>query len=86
LEPLASQLGHDRSFLLGLRLEGKIDHMDSLLAAMLAVLDEARSGTGQEVDHGVDGLAVRADTGDHHRPVSAVVVTYTRPLEGHFVL
>ena len=49
LEPLASQLGHDRSFLLGLRLEGKIDHMDSLLAAMLAVLGEARPGTrGQE--------------------------------------
>jgi hypothetical protein len=42
LEPLASQLGHDRSFLLGLRLEGKIDHVDSLLAAMLAVLGEAR--------------------------------------------
>jgi len=49
LEPLASQLGHDRSFLLGLRLEGKIDHMDSLLAAMLAVLDEARPDPrGQE--------------------------------------
>src|SRR5580693_4353732 len=49
LEPLASQLGHDRSFLLGLRLEGKVDHMDSLLAAMLAVLDEARPDPrGQE--------------------------------------
>ena len=49
LEPLASQLGHDRSFLLGLRLEGKIDHVDSLLAAMLAVLGEARPETrGQE--------------------------------------
>ena len=49
LEPLASQLGHDRSFLLGLRLEGKIDHMDSLLAAMLAVLGEVRPDTrGQE--------------------------------------
>jgi hypothetical protein len=49
LEPLASQLGHDRSFLLGPRLEGKIDHMDSLLAAMLAVLGEARPATrGQE--------------------------------------
>ncbi len=41
LEPLASQLGHDRSFLLGLRLEGKIDHVDSLLA----VLGEARPDT-----------------------------------------
>jgi hypothetical protein len=49
LEPLASQLGHDRSFLLGLRLEGKIDHVDSLLAAMLAVVGEARPKTsGQE--------------------------------------
>ena len=45
LEPLANQLGHDRSFLLGLRLEGKIGHMDSLLAAMLAVLGEGRPGT-----------------------------------------
>ena len=53
LEPLASQLGHDRSFLLGLRLEGKIDHMDSLLAAMLAVLGEARPDTrGQELAAG----------------------------------
>ncbi|MGD0607867.1 MAG: FxSxx-COOH system tetratricopeptide repeat protein [Streptosporangiaceae bacterium] len=49
LEPLASQFGHDRSFLQGLRLEGKIDQMDSLLAAMLAVLGEARPGTrGQQ--------------------------------------
>jgi hypothetical protein len=42
LAPLANQLGHDRSFLLGLQMEGKIDHMDGLLAAMLAVMDEAR--------------------------------------------
>ena len=50
LEPLANLLGHDRSFLQGLRLEGKIDHMDGLLAAMLAVLDEARPGSrGQQL-------------------------------------
>ncbi len=49
LEPLANQLGHDRSFLVAQRLEGKIDHMDSLLAAMLAVLGEVRPDTrGQE--------------------------------------
>ena len=59
LEPLASQLGHDRSFLLGLRLEGKIDHMDSLLAAMLAVLGEARpDARGQERAAGADPVVV----------------------------
>ena len=59
LEPLANQLGHDRSFLLGLRLEGKIDHMDSLLAAMLAVLGEARPGTrGQERAAGAGPVVV----------------------------
>ena len=56
LKPLANQLGHDRSFLLGLRLEGKIDHADSLLAAMLAVLDEDRPDTrGQERAAGAVG-------------------------------
>ena len=59
LEPLANQLGHDRSFLLGLRLEGKIDHMDSLLAAMLAVLGEARPDTrGQESAAGAGPVVV----------------------------
>jgi len=56
LEPLANQLGHDRSFLLGLRVEGKIDHM---LAAMLAVLDEARPDTwGQERAAGAGPVVV----------------------------
>jgi len=59
LEPLASQLGHDRSFLLGLRLEGRIDHMDSLLAAMLAVLGEARPDTrGQQRAAGAGPVVV----------------------------
>ena len=59
LEPLANQLGHDRSFLLGLRLEGKINHMDSLLAAMLAVLGEARPDTrGQKRAAGAGPVVV----------------------------
>jgi len=41
LEPLANQLAHDRGFLLGLRLEGKVDHLDDMLASMLAALDPA---------------------------------------------
>ena len=45
LEPLANQLGHDRSYLLGLQMEGKIDHLDGLLVTMLAVLGEARPGS-----------------------------------------
>jgi tetratricopeptide (TPR) repeat protein len=41
LEPLANQLGHDRSFLLGLRLEGKVDRLDDMLVTLLTVLDES---------------------------------------------
>ena len=47
LESLANQLGHDRSFLQGLRLEGKIDHLDATLVTMLAVLDQARPAPAQ---------------------------------------
>jgi hypothetical protein len=41
LQPLANQFGHDRSFLLELRLEGKVDHLDEMLVSVLAVLDQA---------------------------------------------
>jgi hypothetical protein len=41
LQPLANQLGHDRNYLQGLRLEGKVDHLDDRLVMMLAILDQA---------------------------------------------
>jgi hypothetical protein len=41
LQPLANQLGHDRNYLQGLRLEGKVDHLDDRLIIMLAILDQA---------------------------------------------
>jgi hypothetical protein len=74
LEPLANQLGHDRVFLMGLRLEGKIDHMDSLMVTMLAVLGQDRTAgitarsSGPRSDADVDQVLV----GDKHS-VDAVV-------------
>jgi len=49
LEPLANQLGHDRSFLVGLRLEGRLDHVDDMLVSMLAVMDQARPASAATV-------------------------------------
>jgi hypothetical protein len=43
LQPLANQFGNDRNYLQGLRLEGKVDHLDDILVSMLAILDQDRA-------------------------------------------
>ena len=43
LQPLANQLSHDRNYLQGLRMEGKVDHLDDMLVTMFAILDQARA-------------------------------------------
>ena len=43
LEPLANQLGHDKTYLQGQRIEGKIDQLDDKLLAVLDRLDEAHT-------------------------------------------
>jgi WD40 repeat protein len=70
LEPLANQFGHDRSFLLALRLEGKIDHMDGLLVSMLAVLDQARAIPGRA--HRTAGARIDHALVGHKESVNAV--------------
>ena len=39
LEPLANQLGHDRTYLQGLSLASKVDRLDTHVARMLAIVD-----------------------------------------------
>ena len=43
LEPLANQLDHDRTYLQGLRVEGKMDQLDDKLAEILALEDGTRA-------------------------------------------
>jgi hypothetical protein len=70
LEPLANQLGHDRSFLLGLQLEGKIDRMDSVLVKILAIMDPAHAARAQDDKLSTD---LRAEV---NKPVLAFLANF----------
>ncbi len=43
LEPLANQLGHDKAYLQGLRVEGKVDRLEDKLLELLAWMDSTHA-------------------------------------------
>ena len=49
LEPLGNQLNHDRTYLMGLRVEGKIDQLDDRLVDLLARMGETCAMTAAPV-------------------------------------
>jgi hypothetical protein len=49
LEPLANQLNHDRAYLQGLRVEGKIDQLDDKLLEILALLGDTHAAAPVEL-------------------------------------
>ena len=94
LAPLANQLNHDKTFLQGRRVEGKIDHLDDKLIDVLAHMGDTRAVAAPPVTlvqlpavtTGFTGrddeLAVLAGLLDPSRSAGPVVVSAVAGLAG----